>query len=89
MIRKNSKKRAKQMRDYSIVRLEYLDSHPVCEVCGQAHASEIHHQAGKVGERLTDKKHFLAVCRQCHFDIETHPDWAKKKGYSISRLSTI
>lgn len=90
MIRKQSKKRAVQNREYSKLRKEYLEGHPICEVrlgnCTNQ-ATNIHHQRGRIGDLLTDTTYFLACCFSCHQWIENNPTESKKRGYSISRLS--
>jgi len=86
-IKPRSKKRAAQEREYAKVRVEYLESHPECEVCGWFHSFQIHHKKGRIGELLTDTKYFLAVCYTCHQKIEMWPKWAKEKSYSLSRLA--
>lgn len=87
-MRKVSKKQAKRLREYKKVRDQYITEHPVCEVDGcYQYATEIHHKKGRVGDLLTDPEFFLAVCHEHHRYIEDHPDWAKKYGYSLSRLS--
>ncbi len=87
MIRKRSLKRAAQEREYAKLRKVYLFTHPTCEVggCG-CQATEIHHRKGRIGDLLTDETYFLAVCRSHHNYIELHPEEAKEKGYSLSRL---
>lgn len=85
-----SPKQKKRLAEYAIVRAEYLHEHPYCEarMCRGARATEIHHRAGRVGDLLTDKSNFLAVCRECHNEIELRPEWAKEMGFSESRLKT-
>lgn len=90
-IKSRSKKRLKQESEYSKVRKEYLLSHEECEVCKQEgqviqQATEIHHKKGRIDTLLTNKKHFLAVCNECHQFIELNPVWAKENGYSENRL---
>jgi len=82
-----SDKRQLQLDEYKTVRIEYLMEHPNCEVkdCTNK-TTEIHHMRGRSGARLNDKEDFLGTCRECHVYIELHPDWAKAKGYSRSRL---
>lgn len=87
MIRKRSLKRAKKEREYDKVRAEYLSAHEFCEVCGWGEGLQIHHKKGRIGELLTDTRFFLAVCHTCHQKIELFPQWAKEKGYSLSRLT--
>lgn len=88
MIRKLSKKRAIQNKEYLELRLEYLTEHQFCEIeeCSNE-ATTIHHKKGRIGNLLTDTSNFLGVCMPCHTKIELNPIWAKKQGYSKSRLS--
>lgn len=68
-IRKISKKQAKELETYTILRTGYLKSHYYCEakLQGCTHkAVDIHHTGGREGEKLTDISKFLAVCRECH-----------------------
>lgn len=88
-IRPRSQKRAKQEREYAKLRKVYLFTHPVCEVIGcGCESTEIHHKKGRIGDLLTDERYFLAVCRSHHNYIELHPEEAKEKGYSLSRLAS-
>ena len=88
MIRKLSKKREAQNREYLGLRKGYFYNNPLCEVklCDNL-ATEIHHKKGRIGKLLTDVGNFLAVCRECHTKIELNPTWAKQQGYSKSRLA--
>lgn len=86
-IRKFSKKRAKENKDYSLNRKEFLEENPYCKVCGKI-ATTVHHKKGRIGGLLNDKRYFLPACDECHTKIELNPDWAKENGYSESRLST-
>jgi hypothetical protein len=49
--------------------------------------TEVHHMAGRIGNKLLDQKMWLAVCRPCHVFIEQHPAAAKQLGLSESRLT--
>lgn len=82
-----SEKRKKANKDYKKIAKAYLIAHPKCEVRGCNKISEeIHHKRGRVGDLLLNDKFFLAVCRDCHREIEQSPTWAKEQGYSLSRL---
>lgn len=59
---------------------------------------DVHHKMGRIGyadewarekdiSLLLDVRFFLAVTRQGHEWIELHPEAAKAKGYSLSRLA--
>jgi hypothetical protein len=40
-----------------------------------------------LGKLLLDQKFWLAVSRKGHKAIEANPEWAKKMGFSESRLT--
>lgn len=79
-IAKVSNKRASQNKAYELLRKNYLNSHPRCEKCGDK-ATEIHHKAGRNGDRLCDVKDFMATCRDCHSWIHTHPKESRMLGW--------
>lgn len=97
-IRRRSKKRAKQEREYKEVRDMFLLDNPICVphgdispidiyTFGEIEATTVHHKKGRIGSLLTDSRYFLACCMECHEFIERNPRWAKEHGYSLSRLS--
>jgi hypothetical protein len=87
-MRLQSSKIVKLNAAYSILREQYLKHHPHCEAhlpgCA-INACDIHHKKGRVGTLFLDDTEFLAVCRQCHGWIETHPKEAKLLNFSKSR----
>lgn len=84
-LRRVSKKRQKDLREYGKLRKEYIAGHPVCEVCGTRKTTDIHHKgvAGGVkrGSNLNNTDTWIGVCRACHTDIEMNKTWAREKGY--------
>lgn len=84
-IRKVSKKRAKQLREYSKLRKEFLAKHPHCEIfendCTRK-ATEIHHMNKREGERLLDTAWWLPACRSCHQFITDRPACARASGFT-------
>lgn len=84
MIRKVSKKRAAQNREYSKLRLEFLTLKPKCERCGNK-STQVHHKAGRIGNLLTNIDFFMAVCFRCHQYIELNPNEAREKGWIVNR----
>ena len=89
-IPKQSKKRAKQNREYSKIRKQFLNDNPMCEgklkgCTGQA--TTCHHSRGRIGDLLTDTEHFIALCMSCHHHVEIEPGMAKELGLSKSRLN--
>jgi len=89
-IRNRSPKRAKQEGEYSKEAKAFKEEHPFCQAClpgictGKTH--DVHHKAGRVADLLLDQEYWLAVCRQCHEWIETHPIEARDLGYSVSKI---
>ena len=80
-----SKKRAKQLRVYSVLRREFLAEHPLCESpanCGQP-ATEIQHRRGRRGVRLLDVAWWAASCHDCNTRAETDTGWALATGWLI------
>ena len=86
-IRKVSKKRQKESRQYTIKRLQFLaqPGNQRCPITGQM-TTDIHHMKGRVGSLFLDTKYWLAVSREGHKRIEENPEWAKEMGYSLNRL---
>lgn len=86
-IRKVSKKKSKEDREYSKLRKDYLSKNPMCHAviheCMQ-HATEVHHKKGR-GIYYLDIATWLPVCRNCHQYIELHPIEAKELGFSEKR----
>lgn len=85
-----SDKMKERLKEYRIIRDDYMASHPNCQamidiVCTHK-SSDLHHRAGRQGKLLTDKTYFLSCCRACHSYIETHPEESKQWGFSVTRL---
>ena len=84
-----SAKRRVEMDEYSKKRLAFLTLHTNCQaklVGCTGKASDVHHKAGRVGDNYLKMSTWLAVCRNCHQWIETHPEEAKELELSESRL---
>jgi hypothetical protein len=84
-IRRVSKKRAGQLRQYKKTREEFLKENPLCGVCKIKHADQIHHKRGRFGERLVEAEYFLGTCWECHAKIHQNPAWAYKNNFMLSR----
>lgn len=83
-----SQKHLEQLKIYKVVRLEFLNENAFCQAklegCTRI-ATQVHHRAGRLGDKLTDKNNFLAVCHLCHCTIENSPNMAKELGLSFDR----
>jgi len=77
-----SKKRSEQNKEYTKTRLQFLSENFLCQRCFKS-ADEIHHKAGRTGERLNDVKDFMVVCRTCHQYIHEHPAESREKGWLL------
>lgn len=86
-LNKVSKTGAIRRRAYIKIRNNYLLLNPICEVCGDRLATEIHHKKGRIGTLLCDDRYFLAVDPICHQTIEFNRTWAMKNKYSLDRLA--
>lgn len=84
-LRRVSSKRSKQLKEYLVLRADYLASHRLCEVCKTSKATDIHHRKGRTGTRLNDTQYFIAVCRDCHNQIHDNPKWAYETGLLLSK----
>lgn len=90
-MRKLSKKRAKENRQYLKLREKFLADNPICQIkvpgiC-RHEATTVHHSMGRMGLLLIDVRYFKGACLPCHCYVEEHPAEAKEKGWSVSRLS--
>lgn len=81
-LKRVSKRRSKEMKEYSILRKEFLTNLPMCEVCMKANATDVHHKAGR-GKHYLDVESWLSTCRTCHDKIHKEPAWAREKGFLI------
>lgn len=85
-INKVSKKRAKELPEYSVKKKKFLAINSYCAVYPNLLAVDIHHKKGTVGSLFLDERFFLPVSRLGHKWIEEHPEEAYKLGYSLLRL---
>lgn len=90
-IKKVSTKQQKLNAAYKVLRDQFMKNHKNCEAnlielagCTKK-ATQCHHPNGR-GQYLLDDSRFIALCHNCHSYIETHPLFAKEKGYSGDRL---
>ena len=81
----SSPKRIKENAVYSLLRMSYLGSHPMCEAglqgC-QGQATDVHHTySGKDRSKYYLKTEtWLAVCRNCHNYIHMNPIFSRESG---------
>jgi hypothetical protein len=77
-LRRVSKKHAKELATYRILRLAYISENPICEMQGcHKQATQIHHKA-KRGKNLNAIDTWMALCLECHTKIEDNKSWARE-----------
>ena len=80
-IRRCSKKRAKELIQYRLLRKQYMSNLDHCEMPDCIHmATDIHHKAGR-GKHLNDMASWMGLCRLCHERVHNNPSWARAQGY--------
>lgn len=84
-LRARSPKRAREDRQYNVLRAAYLAGHPVCEFplgC-TGRATEIQHRKGRRGARLCDVDWFAASCHEHNMWAEDHTGQALRIGWLV------
>lgn len=90
--RRFSKKRQRLNTKYSAKSKQFREDNPLCVI----HSSDcirvtqgVHHVKGKAThDLLMDENHWLPCCNPCNLYIETHSEWAKKKGFKKLNTNT-
>lgn len=86
-IRKVSIKQAKRLRVYEKNKAEFFEEVTQCQFPGcEVENRTIHHAKGRIGDNLTNKENFRAMCWVHHEWCELHPEQAKEMGLSLNRL---
>ena len=80
-IRRVSVKKAADLKEYANMRAIYLANCDTCDVCHSERPTEVHHKRGRVGDLLTDRRHWLAVGQKCHRWIHENIEEARTLGY--------
>lgn len=79
-LRRVSKKRQVEGKQYSLMRKSFLAELSLCEVCMREQSTDVHHIEGRGKNYLNDKT-WLSVCRACHEKIHREPIWSRERGY--------
>ena len=75
-----SGKRRDMRGEYAAARRAFLAGRR-CAVHPELPATEVHHMAGRDGDRLMDQSLWLPVSREGHRRIHDNPAWAYRMGY--------
>lgn len=89
-VNKVSDKQRKLNEQYTRISDKFKKENPICgvrvnEFCS-GKTESVHHKRGR-GKYLLDVSTFIGCCISCHTYIENHPEEAKQKGWSESRLA--
>lgn len=77
-IRRVSKKRARELIEYSNIRRRLLSDGAFCEFPDCiSRATQIHHLWGRYGAKLIDTKYLMLICQTHHTFIHDHPNTAR------------
>lgn len=82
-LRRVSKKRAGELREYSERRKVFLSKHQWCVVYPYEPSTEVHHKHGREHGKLNDESLWLAVSRRGHDFIHSNPNKARENGWLI------
>jgi len=88
-IKKVSDKHKETLKEYKVVREEFLKQNPNCQLRLQGcsiHSTDVHHKLGKSSSELyLNIKYWMSLCRNCHSIIEKLGDIAYEKGFKLHR----
>lgn len=73
---------AMKLKEYRLVRDEFMRLSPKCQICGKE-STDLHHKNGRIGSNLTDVNTFMALCRKCHREVHDNPKHSRKNGWLI------
>lgn len=78
-----SKKRSKLYKQERIpIVIEMLAEIKVCQRCASRPPVDVHELKSRArGGSITDRDNLVAVCRECHSWITTHPKEAHEQGW--------
>ena len=83
-IKLKSEKQKALDKAYLLMRKEYMDKNPLCNVKVSKdcffNATDIHHMEGR-GERTLTQLTWISTCRPCHTWIHEHPEEARILGF--------
>lgn len=87
-IKKVSDKRKIENLKYKVLRIEFLSKteNQKCPITGKP-TTDIHHMKGRIGSLLLDTRYWVALSREGHKFVEENPEWARKNGFSLNRLT--
>lgn len=79
-IRRMSAKKARELKEYTRLRAEFMAARPVCERCEKRASTECHHKA-KRGINYLVVETWAALCHKCHQWIHENQGTARASGW--------
>lgn len=61
----------------------------MCEHCGMAAMTDVHHLAGRGGPSPHDLSNLIGLDADCHRRAHAEPEWARSVGLSRSRHTKL
>ena len=87
-LRKMSKKREGEARQYAKCKKVFLREHPNCARCGTWKGfavRDLHHWAKRAGKLYLEEKLWMMLCRECHDWVHRNEQQAQKDGWLAPR----
>lgn len=94
-IKKISDKHKKTLKEYKVIKEEFLKNYTTCQVklspdCTYDKGVYIHHISGKSSKELyLDKNNFIACCNPCNDYLEKFSKEAYEKGFKLHKNQII
>lgn len=88
-IRSVSIKRQALNRNYNPAAKKFREENPRCKILSEVCTGEtqgVHHTKGR-GKYLMAFETWMPACNPCNEYCESHTDWAKERGFKISKFS--
>lgn len=82
-LRKFSKRRERDEREYAKLRARFLEQNAFCAVYPSERATQVHHRFGRYGGYYLDTSTWLAVSAKGHEFIHANPAIAREKGWLV------
>lgn len=82
-LKRVSSKRAKENREYSERRKDFLSRNRYCWVYPYEAATEVHHKDGREGSLLNHEDLWMPVSRRGHELIHARPNYARERGWLV------
>lgn len=81
-MRFRSKKMEAKYRQRRVLVVKILDEFPICQRCSWKRSADVHEVLSRArGGDILDRDNCVALCRDCHNYVTTHPKLAAEEGW--------